>query len=320
MSLILKKTVSLRQKRKNHIKQKHWDMARISDKRGQLAKLNKLRSYAFVFSRQVFSDILNYSDFSSISKVCKDYQDTAYEGLPYSEYLQYMYKELKKNYRNEYVYKNEIINDLLKKKYSLKNTVAFNEFRVQDSIADLALFNGETKAFEIKTELDTPKRLEKQLHSYQHIFDKCYIVVPDKLVPKYSDITEDNIGIIQLTYNRGHIKLDEIRKAQKNTKFDTDVMMMSLRTQEYKDIVMTYYGSLPSVSCFDMYSVCKEMVKHIPQNEISLLFREVIKRRKNNTSLLSNMPVEIRQLALAMNFTSKQAKIIIDNIQQIITI
>lgn len=295
-------------------------MAQSIKDKNTSAKLNKLRRYAYVFSRQVFSDILSYHDVSPICNVCRDYHDQSYEGLPCSLYLQYMYKELKKNYQNEYVYKNEIINELLIKNYGVKTTVAFNEFRVENSIADLALFNGETKAFEIKTELDTPRRLKKQLHSYQDIFDKCYIVVPDQLVSKYSEIVEEKIGIIQFTYSRGHVRLNEIRGAQLNTKFDTDVMMKSVRTQEYKDIVKAYFGSLPDVSCFDMYSVCREMVCHIPQNEISRLFREAVKRRKNNTTLLPLLPVEIRQIALSMNFTPKQAETITKDIQQVITI
>lgn len=296
------------------------DMAQNVRKNKATVKLNKFRRYAFVFSRQVFSDILNYHDVSPICNVCRDSHDQGYEGQPCSLYLQYMYNELKINYQNEYVYKNEIINELLIKRYGVKTTVAFNEFRVENSIADLALFNGETKAFEIKTELDTPRRLKKQLHSYQDIFDKCYIVVPDKLVSKYNKIVEEKIGIIQFTYSHGHVRLNEIRGAQLNTKFDTDVMMKSLRTQEYKDIVRIYFGKLPDVSCFDMYSVCREMIRHIPQNEISRLFRETVKRRRNNMVLLPSIPVEIRQIALSMNLTPKQVKVITEEIQKVVTI
>ena len=50
--------------------------------------------------------------------------------------LSYAYSEMKKYYRNEYVYKNTIITDLIKK-HRFSTSVIFNEFRVGRSIADL---------------------------------------------------------------------------------------------------------------------------------------------------------------------------------------
>ena len=82
----------------------------------------------------------------------------------YSDLLKKSYSVISKYYRCEYVYKNELIK-LLLKKYGTRNSVYFNEFRVGNSIADMVMFNGESKAFEIKTEYDTPRRL-----SLIHIF------------------------------------------------------------------------------------------------------------------------------------------------------
>ena len=124
--------------------------------------VDKLRSYSSAFSRSVFSSIIRFSDFTRLDWLSEQY-DGELDDCTYLTYLSYIYKTLSRFYRCEYVYKNEIINQLLLKKYGTKHTVAFNEFKVGDSIVDFAMMNGESKAFEIKTSLDSPRRLKKQM-------------------------------------------------------------------------------------------------------------------------------------------------------------
>src|SRR5438128_2222499 len=69
------------------------------------------------------------------------------------------YAHLLTNYRHEYLYKAAILNDYVLKNYSLDDTILLNEFRVGNSKADAVLVNGTNKVFEIKTELDSPERL-----------------------------------------------------------------------------------------------------------------------------------------------------------------
>ena len=102
----------------------------------------RLRSYSSVFSRSVFSDIANFSDFSHLDWLISRYEESLKEDASYLDYLSYMYTTILKSYRCEYVYKNEIINQLLLRKYGTKHSVAFNEFRVGDSIVDIAIMNG----------------------------------------------------------------------------------------------------------------------------------------------------------------------------------
>ena len=61
------------------------------------------------------------------------------------------------------------------------------------------MFNGESKAFEIKTEYDTPRRLDKQMEDYKRFFDKCYLVVPEDRLEEYYNIVEPTTGIITMS-------------------------------------------------------------------------------------------------------------------------
>ncbi len=144
-----------------------------------------MRELSSVFSRKAFVDVLDYNDYSHFN-----WLSSRYETLKCSTYfdlLKRSYSLISKHYRCEYVYKNELIK-LLLREYGTKNSIYFSEFRVGNSIADMVMFNGESKAFEIKTEYDTPRRLDKQMDDYKRFFDKNYIVVPENRVGEYCNI------------------------------------------------------------------------------------------------------------------------------------
>lgn len=272
---------------------------------------DRLRSYSSAFSRNVFSDILTYSDFSQLDWMYNCYDSDMPVGCTYLDYLSHVYKSLIRSYRCEYVYKNEIINQLLLKKYGTKNTIAFNEFRVGDSIVDFAMMNGESKAFEIKTELDTPRRLKKQMYDYHKIFNKCYIVVDINECEYYANILDETTGIVTLTYEKGHIRLDEYRSAMRIDNIDSDVLIKSLRTCEYENIVLETFGKLPDVPAYKMYDACKELMCQIDSASLNNKFLKEIKKRKSATACLKDTPKILRQIILSLNLTQKKQEVLI---------
>lgn len=276
----------------------------------------RLRSYSSAFSRSVFSDIAIFSDFTHLDWLISHYEESLNVNSSYLDYLSYMYVALSKHYRCEYVYKNEIINQLLLKEYGTKHTIAFNEFRVGDSIVDLAMMNGESKAFEIKTTLDSPKRLSKQMNDYKKVFDKCYIVVDAKECEYYSRCVDDSTGIVSLSYVRGRIVLDEYRPAKKHDMINASCLMKCLRTSEYKNIIKSYFGMLPDVSCLKMYEVCQEMLAQIPNETLGTMFLAEVKKRKSATGRLKSFPKEIRQIMLALNLPQNRQEILITNLNK----
>ena len=266
----------------------------------------RLRSYSSVFTRKVFLDIIDYQDFSHLNWLYETY-DRNHEGIEsYFDYLLYLYKYMVRFYRCEYVYKNEIINQLLIKAFGTRNTIAFNEFRIGSSIVDFAMMNGESKAFEIETQYDSSRRLSKQLNDYKKIFNKCYIVVASEDICYYETLIDATIGIIELYYERGRIKLNEYRHAIKNSELDREVLMGCLRTQEYKNIVSSFDGCLPNVSDYEMYDACKARIMQIPGLKLNDLFLHELKKRKSATNILMGVPKELRQVCLSLNLSEKE--------------
>jgi len=113
---------------------------------------------------------------------------------------------------------------------------------------------------------------------------------------------------IEFTERSKKVKLRELRKAKENYTLDSDTLIRSIRTSEYKNIVKHYYGELPEMNSFTMFTTCKEMMQAIPSDQLQQLFIDEIKKRKSNTSIITLFQEELRQLFFAMNLTEKSFK------------
>jgi len=281
----------------------------------------RLRNYAGIFSGNSFAQLLKYDDWNFINKRIIDFDiDKLGKRFgTYSDYISYIYSILIKEYRCEYIYKNEIINELLLKKYGTNNTVVINEFKVGNSVADMVMINGVSKVFEIKTELDSEKRLNGQLANYRRIFQESYIVTHESLADKYYRLC-DNSGLIIYHKQGRKYGMTEIKKAITQPEMDVEVLMRSLRTEEYKNIVFKYFGVLPQVNSFAMFDTCEAWMKQIPPVKLHQLFIAEIKNRESNTLQLKNFSKELRQLCLSMKIKPKDYTVLTKKLSQTITI
>ncbi len=280
--------------------------------------MDKLRSYSSAFSRSVFFDIVEFGDFAHINWMLTQ-EENVDEFITYSDYFSYLYSWLKKEYQCEYFFKNEIISQYILKKLGTENSIIFNEFRVGESIVDLAMFNGESKAFEIKTNFDSPKRLLKQLDSYRRIFNKVYLIVSYDRLHQYLDIIPNCIGVLSLSVRRNRVIIDMIREAETSMNLDCEVLMRCLRTKEYRNIVQKFYQTLPKED-ENFYTICLDALKAIPKQNLNQLFITEIKNRKSITNLLYDIPLEFRQVCLSLNLSLRKTEILINNLSRTINL
>lgn len=80
---------------------------------------------------------------------------------------------LLQNYPNETSVKSTFINNIL---FKTTNHVSIFELNVGRSRLDLCKINRFSTAFEIKTELDTPMRLNQQMRDYFQVFEKVFVI------------------------------------------------------------------------------------------------------------------------------------------------
>lgn len=271
--------------------------------------MDRMRSYSSAFSRSLFTDIIKYGDCSRLDAIHDRYDGKRKKEKTYFSYLKYLYRQISINYRCEYVYKNELV-ELLIKKYAHSNTVIFNEFRMQKSIVDLAMFNGNSRAFEIKTEYDTTRRLIGQLVDYTRVFQLCYVVIPANMLETYEKDIPPYIGIVLMRESGGVLELDEARPAVENKNIDAGMMMKCLRTKEYENMVIEEFGKLPDVPYYEMYEACEEKLYDMPPDKLHQYFLKEIEKRKNNMCLLKKAPRELRQMYLQLGLSKGQIDIL----------
>lgn len=266
----------------------------------------RMRDYSSLFSYSVWADILQKGSTAGIDTVYHKYDDKRWNGErpSYHDYFKWVYRCLLKNYRNEYVYKNEFVGKYIIRNFGDGSSVAINEFRVGDTVADLALFNGESKCFEIKSDLDNPQRLSRQMTRYQRVFDKCYILIPEEMLFDYRPLVDDAVGIFVLRYSRnGRTRIAMVRDARRNERVDVDILMRTVRANEYRWMVRQAYGNIPDVTDFEMFEACTTRLSRLPSAQLHSLFCEAVKTRRRDIDNFVEVGTIFRQMALCMNLS-----------------
>lgn len=276
---------------------------------------NQLRDYSSLFSRSG-AELWIKSNFDSIDYKIERYdikwQNSA--DATYLDYLKYVYQILEKNYQNEYIFKNSFLNEWLISEIGHKNTKVFNEFRVGNAVADLVMFNGKSKVFEIKTEFDSTKRLNLQIENYSKAFNQIFLIVPESKLSVYSKF-DKNIGLISFNKTEKSERFTLQRDVISNYEVDSETIMKVLHTNEYKSIVKSFYGDLPDMTSFNQFNVCNELINKIPNIELNKMFIEKMKNRNLENSLSNRYYKEFNQISLALKLNKKEKEVMIKNLK-----
>lgn len=218
--------------------------------------------------------------------------------------IDYGYQLLVQNYRSEYVYKSTLLNEFILKNYSLDDTILLNEFRINDSIADIVLVNGTNKVFEIKTELDTLERFKSQVSDYYKSFSEVYLVTHFSVYKKYLKLIDSRVGVI--IYTEDH-KLKEIRRAQDVFEYlDITTMMATLRKPEYLALVKSLVGFIPEATPVFLYQECLNILLQFTPKEVQFAYCKILKKR---ISEAKNIDIKENVFSNCLNYSYYNQKI-----------
>lgn len=224
----------------------------------------------------------------------------------FKEVFDNLYLKLKNNYRNEYVYKNAIAEKIVRGRHKLANVSYVTEFRVGHSIADVAVFNGTSTAYEIKTEFDSFERLESQLNSYSLVFDRVFVMVPALYVDKAVSIVPPHVGVLELT-NRYSISEKKIAISNADN-ICTNAVLNCLRPKEYLDITRRRFGYIPSISPKTVKQDCLSLFKELGPKEVHLEFVKTLRERELDEldrKVILSLPSSLTSVILSANFNKK---------------
>lgn len=281
--------------------------------------MTKYRILAMLFSRKVFTRLLERGDIAPLLEVYQTVGSGRSRCLTAEAYLVWIYNTLLRHYPCEYVYKNEFLNRVVLKHRLGRDCVVVSEFKVAGAIADFAIFGEESCAFEIKTDLDSPKRLAEQLVAYQTVFEKVSLVISMQDLGRYVPLLPPNIGLIGLLNDSCGCNFEEIRPAARTEAIDPEELMKVLHTAEYEQLVKLHCGALPPCQPFKRYDACLNVLKEMPQAVLREAFRDSVRQRRNRLqtmAVLRQAPRPLRQITLAMGLSTAD----IVNIRQCLSV
>lgn len=163
------------------------------------------------------------------------------------------------NYSGELTFKSFLVQEFIS-----KNVIAAFEIRVNSSRIDFLTINGNTTSFEIKSQVDDLRKLEKQVGNYNQVFEYNYIVVDERHLSKALQILPENYGI----WIYKHSKKEIARKASANSNLNSKAQLQLLTKKE----LLKYYQS-NSIS---------SIISSSGSESINKIFKECLKSRYNN--------------------------------------
>ena len=267
---------------------------------------NKLNILNKFFSRNTFRHCYEDGYDKTYGQVIRRYINSGLEKTN-SELVSEIYKVLKNEYRNEYYYKNTLLNKLLLGVHSVNTTTALTEIPIAKSKADFVLINGKAVVYEIKTELDNLDRLENQINDYFKAFDHVAVVTYKENVTAIQKKIE-NIGKpvgIYVVQRRGTIKTIQEPEVYRDA-LDAQILYKILRKPEYEEIILKKYGFLPEVSAFQYYSECRKLFMKMPIEEAYGYVLNLLKKRTRIIKeAYKEIPYELKFLAYFMELKTE---------------
>ena len=253
------------------------------------------------FSRNTFKQVVNDEDSQTYTAAIRRYVVDPLSKTN-KQCISEIYQHLKNEYQNEYYYKNTLLNKLLLGVHSPRTTTALTEVPVANSKADFILINGKAIVYEIKTALDNFDRLDGQIEDYYKAFSRVMVVTSEKNYEEVCQKLQNSpVGICLLTQKGTlSIRKEPIEFVDMLSK---TVMFKILRKNEYEQILLEQFGSLPQVSQFEYYRACNSLFESLSTETAHQMFIRALKSRTRiDVVEYSKIPYELKFLIYFSNY------------------
>jgi len=176
-----------------------------------------------------------------------------------------------RHYPNEMAIKTSFVDNVLLRQGG--TNVSVFEFPVGESRVDICKINGCSAAFEIKTDLDSFKRLEKQLVDYYDVFEYVSVIISENRWQTLLEFVPDYCGIYSYRQHKnGRYKFNLRKSPVKQSVFDSrkqlSIIPKSMLVSEMK---IDKSKSISEVVDYCLSSRNKE--------EVNRLFKRYLKQR-----------------------------------------
>lgn len=175
-----------------------------------------------------------------------------------------------KYYPNETTIKALFLNQVL---FKNKRDITIFELPVGGSRVDLCKVNGSSIAYEIKTDLDNLKRLDKQVMDYHRAFEQVYVICSFNRVSEVESVLPDNCGIyIYTSSSSRQYQFEKYRSANNAITLDSKLQLSLFWANELRTVFpeMQSYCKSDAIEC---------ILSAYSNDEINFLFKSMLKNR-----------------------------------------
>jgi len=160
------------------------------------------------------------------------------------------------------------------------------EFPVKDSRIDLCKINGNSVAYEIKTDFDTLKRLSKQLSDYGCVFEFVYVICSARREKDIRKMLPTGVGLYVYRDNGDTVSYRKVKNATRSSSLCPKDQLDCLTLEELRRLVKKEEKDLSKKA------LCENLLANKSLEDINNIFKTTIKEHyyKNWDFLKENSP------------------------------
>jgi hypothetical protein len=222
-------------------------------------------------------------------------------GLPLRDVFDDAFEMLKSGCdRSEYIYKVALTQKVLLGRHSLRTAVMLPEFRVGKCKADIAILNGTSTVYEIKSERDRLDRLATQLNAYLQVFAAVNVLTAETHVKEILATAPLEVGILVLT---DRFQISSVREAFEEPKrIRPDVVFGSLRSSEAREILRLAGIDMSNVPNTQLRLALHERFLSMEPEQVHSGMVTVLRKTRSHLrlrDLIDGLPISLRAAALS---------------------
>lgn len=259
------------------------------------------RAFSTAVFRELAREIPAHTARESIARVARLGETN---GASLGDTFEHAHRLMTSGYRNEYIFKNELVSKIVFGRHSTRTASALLELRMGKSWADVMIVNGTSTTYEIKTDLDQFGRLSTQLADYSSRSEFVNLVTSDARAAAAEKYLPAHVGIVALRRNGA---LRTVRSATSNFERMHSVDLYSvLRADEALTILTNLTGYALDVPPGRAWNRLRELFAGLPLVEAHTGMVGQLRRRGIAASQLSSspgFPPSLRALAFGTNLS-----------------
>lgn len=269
--------------------------------------------YARFFSASVLRELAHTGHSVIAGRIARQYLLFKKFGpsLAVRDFYDAIFKRLVCDYRHEYIYKNAIAEKIILGKHNLNTAFMLTEFRADNCKADAVVLNGTSHVYEIKSEMDSFDRLDRQLAAYRKLFDGITVITTERLYKAVDDRIPREVGIMVLAEGGYRFKTKSLRREAISNRANVDpvVIFNSLQRNEYLKIIERKFGETPRYHPnTQIYSEAKKFFEKLTPEIAHDAMVETLKLRRQTmrvADLVPHVPSSLKAASLSLRLTKQ---------------